>query len=1086
MALALSLHVHVYGLWSSFGGSPLCHSSNISSSIFFFSKKEGMSGAKKSHLFRNKFEVPANVLRPPLPVEMLASCDQPITFGLLDCVQTKRSPSDTVSRVLHTEVPELRLYGVTREGYSVLVHILNFEPYLWIEAPLTWNEHSEPALREHLNNLLASQTKVANTIVRIETHKRLSLLFFTGGRPKNFLKIVTQLPQHVPKIRGLLSERGVIFPQLWDGNSIFPTFESNVIFPLRYLVDCDIGGCNWLTVQGGQYVHTAFGASTVQLEVECSHEAVVSHEPVDQYMQIAPFRILSIDIECAGRKGCFPEAEHDPVIQIANHCVLYGQEGVLSKVIFTLDTCAPIAGANVFSFPTEEEMLSAWATYLVKIDPDIFTGYNILNFDMPYLLNRAATLQLSNTFCYWSRQIAEKVAPKDKKFMSKQMGNREYKEVNMEGRVVMDILTVIQRDYKLRSYSLNSVSQHFLGEQKEDVHHSIITDLQNGTEETRRRLAVYCLKDAYLPLKLIDKLMILVNNVEMSRVCGVPVGWLLERGQQIKVFSQMLRKAKRKLLLFPTTEYTGGKPDEKGYEGATVIEPVKGFYNCPITTLDFASLYPSIMMAHNLCYSTLVRACDRGLCKPEQLTTTPSGDTFVKKELFAGILPQILEELLAARKKAKAMMKDAKTPLEYAVLNGRQLALKVSANSVYGFTGAQVGKLPCLEISASVTSYGRAMIEQTKQLVEKTYPGTQVVYGDTDSVMIRCVTTESETDTARLREAMDFGKKAAEFVTTHFQKPIKLEFEKVYWPYLLMNKKRYAGLLWTNTEKYDKLDAKGIETVRRDNCPLVANVISGVLNRILIQRSVESAVEYVKGTISDLLMNRLDISQLVITKAFSKAIDEYENVQAHIALVERMRARDPASAPSIGDRIAYVIVRAAKGAKAFERSEDPIYVLENNLPIDVKYYLDHHLTGPLTRVFEGVLEDPSILVKGDHTRHVSNPAPSKNAGGLMKFVKFQLQCLGCRVPIESGALCPQCEAREADIYNRLLAKRNHYEAVYAKVWTQCQQCQGSLHQDVICASRDCAVFYMRKRVQKDLAEQQALIDRFGVVDDLEW
>lgn len=421
--------------------------------------------------------------------------------------------------------------------------------------------------------------------------------------------------------------------------------------------------------------------------------------------------------------------------------------------------------------------------------------------------------------------------------------------------------------------------------------------------------------------------------------------------------------------------------------------------------------------------------------------------------------------------------------LEYAVLNGRQLALKISANSVYGFTGAVVGKLPCLEISASVTAFGRQMIETTKSLVESTYENVKVIYGDTDSVMIQCITDEAAPDKERLEQAMKFGQQAADFVSGHFLKPIKLEFEKVYFPFLLMNKKRYAGLLWTNTSNYDKLDAKGIETVRRDNCPLIASLISGVLNRILIQRSVESAVEFVKGTISDLLLNRLDISHLVITKAFTKSEEEYAGSQAHIALVERMRKRDPASAPTIGDRVPYVIIKAAKGAKAFERSEDPIYVLENNIPIDTQYYLEHQIAPPLMRVFDGVLQDPSVLIKGDHTRHIAVVQPSANAGGLMKFVKIQLQCLVCRTVIPDGALCKNCESKAPEVYSTISAKRNHYEAIYARVWTQCQQCQGSMLQDVICTSKDCPVFYMRKKVQKDLKEQQQLLDRFGVVDD---
>jgi len=166
------------------------------------------------------------------------------------------------------------------------------------------------------------------------------------------------------------------------------------------------------------------------------------------------------------------------------------------------------------------------------------------------------------------------------------------------------MMQVILREHKLSQYSLNYVSSHFLGEQKEDVHHSIIFDLHNGTEYTRRRLAIYCLKDAYLPLRLMEKLKCLYNNAEMARVTGVPISFLFTRGQQIKVASQLYRKAQDYNLVIPNFKKTQG---EGQYEGAVVIEPDKGFYKEPIATLDFASLYPSIMMAHNLCYSTLIK-----------------------------------------------------------------------------------------------------------------------------------------------------------------------------------------------------------------------------------------------------------------------------------------------------------------------------------------------------------------------------------------------------------------------------------------------------------------------------------------------
>lgn len=184
---------------------------------------------------------------------------------------------------------------------------------------------------------------------------------------------------------------------------------------------------------------------------------------------------------------------------------------------------------------------------------------------------------------------------KDTTFQSSAYGKRENIETTITGRVIFDVLPYMYRNHKLSSYSLNSVAAEFLGNQKEDVHHSIISDLQLGSDADRRRLAVYCLKDAYLPQQLMNKLSVVVNYVEMARVTGVPLGYLLTRGQQIKVFSMLLRKCRRENLLIPTLARQSTSGSDVAYEGATVIEPKKAFYNVPIATLDFASLYPSIM-----------------------------------------------------------------------------------------------------------------------------------------------------------------------------------------------------------------------------------------------------------------------------------------------------------------------------------------------------------------------------------------------------------------------------------------------------------------------------------------------------------
>mmetsp|Transcript_11802 Transcript_11802/g.27341 ORF Transcript_11802/g.27341 Transcript_11802/m.27341 type:complete len:510 (-) Transcript_11802:346-1875(-) len=502
------------------------------------------------------------------------------------------------------------------------------------------------------------------------------------------------------------------------------------------------------------------------------------------------------------------------------------------------------------------------------------------------------------------------------------------------------------------------------------------------------------------------------------------------------------------------------------------------------------------MMAHNLCYSTLISKedvrKDTFKLSPDDVTKTPNGDTFVKPSVKKGILPEILDELLAARKRAKNDLKKETDPMRRAVLDGRQLALKISANSVYGFTGAQVGKLPCLEISSSVTSFGRDMIEATKKMVEEHYTvanGSKhdaiVVYGDTDSVMIKFGITEADApeDEERkerwmLETSMALAVEAADFVNTSFIKPIKLEFEKVYYPYLLMNKKRYAALLWTNPDKFDKMDCKGIETVRRDNCGLVRTMVDTCLKTILMHRDPKLAAEFVKSVIRDLLTNKVDISDLIITKALHKEGAEVKNMQAHVVLAAKMRARDPNTAPVLGDRVPYVIIKGAKNAKAYEKAEDPIYVLENNIPIDVQHYLEHQLSQPILRLFEAIMDKPQSLLSGDHTRQICVSTPTN--GGLMKFVKTTLTCLGCRAPLKEGqtTVCDHCKPNESALCRTSIENVNERQDHFGRLWTQCQRCQGSLHQEVLCTSRDCPIFYRRRKAHKDLIDAQSMLERF--------
>jgi len=732
----------------------------------------------------------------------------------------------------------IKLFGVTDHGNSVLLHVKDFKHYLYVPAPIAFSAEDCPKYQAYLETQLAMHTTVIHSV---NLTMRENIYGFQGNTQNPYIKVSVTDPKHINRVRSAIEKGDANWKGMWkSADGTIMTFD-NIQYLLRFMVDCSIAGMSWVEAPANKYQLVRDKQSNCQIEAEMSYRDLIAHKPVGEWSKMAPLRILSFDIECAGRKGIFPEANHDSVIQIANVVTRYGEKKPFVRNVFCLDTTSPIVATQILSFDKEEKMLAEWRNFLERVDPDIITGYNISNFDFPYLLDRAKHLKVHG-FEYWSRTMVKSVA-KETNFSSKQMGNRDTKATNTNGRLQLDMLQLVQRDHQLRSYTLNSVCSHFLGEQKEDVHYSMITELFEGTPESRRRLALYCLKDAYLPQRLIDKLSCIENYTEMARVTGVPFNYLLARGQQVKFLSQLFRKALEQKLVIPNMR---SDSSEEQYEGATVIEPTRGYYDVPIATLDFASLYPSIMQAHNLCYTTLLKKKDIerwNLKKDEDYLVTPNGDMFVTVKKRKGLLAQILEELLSARKQAKRELAVETDPFKKAVLNGRQLALKISANSVYGLTGATNGKLPCLEIASSTTAFGRQMIERTKTEVEQRYNiangyshDAQVIYGDTDSVMVKFGTKD-------LAEAMKLGEDAAQYVSSKFVKPIKLEFEKVYFPYLLINKKRYAGLYWTKPEKYDKMDTKGIETVRRDNCLLVQTVIEKVLRMILIDQDVPGAQE---------------------------------------------------------------------------------------------------------------------------------------------------------------------------------------------------------------------------------------------------
>lgn len=244
-----------------------------------------------------------------------------------------------------------------------------------------------------------------------------SLVGYHSNDVKEFVKIYVAMPSLVPGTKRLVDE-GVTVPSL--GTLHGQTFESNVPFVLRFMIDLQISGADWVELPANTYAlrpAETLGLAPVSrctFEADVCYPSIVSHPCTGSWSSIAPLRILSFDIECqgtepptfkltqitvscavvVGRKGHFPDASMDPVIQIASVLSVQGQDTApLIRTVFTLNSCLPIVGAVVDASETEAEMLMKWRNFLVAADPDIITGYNIGNFDIPYLLNRAKVLE---------------------------------------------------------------------------------------------------------------------------------------------------------------------------------------------------------------------------------------------------------------------------------------------------------------------------------------------------------------------------------------------------------------------------------------------------------------------------------------------------------------------------------------------------------------------------------------------------------------------------------------------------------------------------------------------------------------------
>jgi DNA polymerase delta subunit 1 len=631
-------------------------------------------------------------------------------------------------------------------------------------------------------------------------------------------------------------------------------------------------------------------------------------------------------------------------------------------------------------YKTEKELLIGLNEIFQKYDPDIVLTFNGDLFDYEYIYARMLFNDITSQM---TRFVGKNDEYFEMSFDSKAHGKTDFTRLDIPGRIQHDILISIKKDYKLRNYKLNTIAKEFLGQEKIDMsYNDMFKAFREKDSKLNREVAIYCIQDVRLNQLLYDHCKFLQGNIQLSNIVWVPYSFLITRGEQIKVMSLILKETLDLDFVIPNIiSY------KMEYEGATVLNPKRcGVYSGPIITLDFASLYPSIMMAQNLCYMTIVL--------DKKYLNLPGYDyvhlewdyEYIDKDTkqkqvnhisldyvtnIIGLSPKILKRVGESRKATKREMKTIKdkNSFEYVVLDKRQLGYKLVMNSYYGFMAAQ--KLSCPEISATVTYYGRKMIEQVQNWVDTNVKGAESIYGDTDSVFIDIFASKhlknpirnKEIKQKELEEALIIGPKLADEITKLFKDPIKLEFEKVYGGvgnFILLSKKKYIGPLYTRPEKYDKIDSKGNILKKRDTFFFQKKLYKGIVDMILWKENPVVEIEnYITKEIDRLLNGEIKLKDLIYTKNYR---GDYKNPENNIqqVIVDKITKRNPIEAPKTNERINYCYVKAVGAKLEAHRVEDPKYVEKYNIPIDYHHYIEK-ISKPVCDLLSDTINDPKKI-----------------------------------------------------------------------------------------------------------------------------
>ncbi|XP_059369223.1 DNA polymerase zeta catalytic subunit isoform X3 [Carassius carassius] len=822
--------------------------------------------------------------------------------------------------------------------------------------------------------------------------------------------------------------------------------------------------------------------------------------------------MISMELHARTRRDLEPDPEFDPICALF-YCLSSdvplpncGTTQMTGAIVIDKDCCsspqasrntAPllfksgVTGLLVTYVSDEKELFEEVTNVLRKYDPDILVGYEVQMHSWGYLLQRASTLCID--LCQQLSRVPGDA--KENRFMAEkdEYGADTMTEIHIVGRVVLNMWRIMKTEAALNNYTFENVAFHLLHQRFPLYSHRTLSDwFDHNTHLHRWKVVDHYVSRVCGTVQLLQQQDIIGRTSELARVFGIQFYHVLTRGSQYRVESMMLRIAKP-MNYIPVTPSTQQRAQQRAPQCIPlVMEPESRFYSNSVIVLDFQSLYPSIIIAYNYCFSTcLGRVENLGTCDEfrfgctslrvppdllyqlrNDITISPNGVAFVKSSVRKGVLPSMLEEILKTRIMVKQSMKAYKNDKALLrLLDARQLGLKLIANVTFGYTSANFsGRMPSVEVGDSIVHKARETLERAIKMVNDTKKwGARVVYGDTDSMFVLLKGATKE-------QAFKIGNEIAEAVTATNPKPIKLKFEKVYLPCVLQTKKRYVGYMYESLDQKNPVfDAKGIETVRRDGCPAVAKILERSLKLLFESRDISHVKQYVQRQCVKVLEAKASMQDLIFAKEYrgSGSYRPGACVPA-LELTRRMMAYDRRLEPRVGERVPYVIVYGMPGVPLIQLVRRPVEVLQDSsLRLNATYYITKQILPPLARIFNLIGVD--VFSWYHELPRVQKAWSSVNGGGEEGTRKgtisqyfTTLHCPVCDELTQLG-VCEGCRAEPQRVVVHLHQDLRLWESQLDQLQKVCRSCSGSAERQVPCVSLDCPILYKLSRVNRSLS-----------------